>query len=195
MSKTKPDEAAPTPKKGKMKLLLGAAALLAIGAGGAYGVVASGLVGGTAKAAAPDLPKLVPKGADDPYAPPPDPAAAKVDTAANYGEGGSEYRTIYYNFEDGFTSNLKDSAGLVQVSLAASTRHDGRVMQWLDRHELAVRSAILIELASTPEDDVFSIAGKQRLQARLTKAVNAVLIEQEGFGGVESIHFQSFLVQ
>ncbi len=83
----------------------------------------------------------------------------------------------------------------MQVSIAASTRHDGRVIQWLALHELAIRSAILDELANTPEEDAFTVEGKERLQVRLTSAINHVLEENEGFGGVDAVHFRSFLVQ
>ncbi len=194
MAKAKPaDDDAPK-KGGKLKLVLLALAMLGAGAGGAYGAFASGLIGGHADAG-PDLPKPVAKGGEDPYAPPAD--AKGKDGAAEpvYGEGGSEYRRQYYSFEEGFTSNLKDSAALVQLTLAVSTQHDGRVLQWLARHELAIRSAVLVELAATPEDDVFTAEGKQRLQDRLVKAINRVLTEQEGFGGVDAVHFRSFLVQ
>ncbi len=195
MSKAKTKDTDEKPKGGKMKLVLGALALLGVGAGGAYGAFAAGLIGGgAAHEKEVDLPKLVAKGEEDPFAP----ATGKKDEEGleeAYGEGGSKYRTVYYSFEEDFTSNLKDSPGLVQVSLAASTRHDGRVIQWLERHELAVRSAILVELASTPEEDAFTIEGKTRLQDRLTKAINRVLTEQEGFGGVDKVYFKSFLVQ
>lgn len=195
MAKSKTQDTDDKPKGGAMKLVLGAILLLGAGAGGAYGAVAAGLLGATADAAGPDLPRLVKKGEDDPYAPRPakDADAEKGEHA--YGEGGSEYRTIYYSFEESFTSNLQDSPGLIQVSLAASTRHDGRVVQWLKRHELAVRSAILVELAATPEADVFDAEGRARLQKRLVKAINAVLTAQEGFGGVDAVHFRTFLVQ
>lgn len=193
MSK-KNETAEDKPKSGKLKLVIGAAILIAAGAGGAYGAVSMGLLGQTpAGAAEADVPLLVAKGEEDPYAA----TGAEGDTAtgALYGEGGSEYRTAYYAFEEGFTSNLKDSPGLVQVSLAASTRHDGRVIQWLQMHELAVRSALLVALADTPEDDVYSVEGKQRLKTRLTAAINQVLEEHEGFGGVDEVHFRTFLVQ
>ena len=36
---------------------------------------------------------------------------------------------------------------------------------------------------------------RKRLQDRLVKAINRVLTEQEGFGGVDAVHFRSFLVQ
>ena len=111
------------------------------------------------------------------------------------GEGGSEYKTSYYNFSDDFTSNLKNSSALVQVSLACSTRRDGRVLIWLKKHELAIRSAVLVVLADTPEEEVFTPEGKQRLAKRLTDAINKVLTETEGFGGVDRVYFKSFLVQ
>ena len=138
-------------------------------------------------------PALVRKDEADPYAPPKEGKEAGLETV--YGEGGSEYRTVYYAFSDDFTSNLKHSDSLVQMSLAASTRRDGRVLMWLESHELAIRSRILVELADTPEELVFTPEGKKELQKRLTKAINEVLIEEEGFGGVDNVHFRSFIVQ
>lgn len=194
MAKAKPAEDAAPTKGGKMKLVVLAIVMLSAGAGGAYGAFASGLIGGHAESG-PDLPKPVAKGGEDPYAPPAEGKGKDAGVEQVYGEGGSQYRRQYYSFEEGFTSNLKDSTGLVQLTLAVSTQHDGRVLQWLERHELAIRSAVLVELAATPEEDVFTAEGKQRLQDRLVKAINRVLTEQEGFGGVDAVHFRSFLVQ
>ncbi|RDC59133.1 hypothetical protein HME9302_00318 [Alteripontixanthobacter maritimus] len=179
-------------KKSKLKPLLLGAVLLAMGAGGAAGAMHMGYIGSASADDGPDTPHLVLKGSEDPYFPE---GTDKEQSEAVDGEGGSKYRTVYYNFEEGFTSNLKDSSGLVQVSLAASTRHDGRVLQWLDRHELAVRSAMLVELANTSEDDAYSVSGKAKLQKRLAEATNRVLTEREGFGGVDAIYFRSYLVQ
>ena len=81
------------------------------------------------------------------------------------------------------------------MSLAASTRRDGRVLMWLYEHSLAIRSRLLVELADTPEDEVMSSEGKKRLQQRLTAAVNDVLVAQEGFGGVDNVYFRTFIVQ
>ena len=111
------------------------------------------------------------------------------------GEGGSPYHTLYYSFTEDFTSNLRNSAGLVQVSIAASTHRDGRVLLWLKKHELAVRSAILAVLADTPEEDVADMQGKERLQKRIAAAINKVLVDTEGFGGIDNVYFKSFLVQ
>lgn len=169
-----------------------ALALMGAGGGGAYALVQTGVIGHAEPQ--DNRPKLVRKGEADPYAP-----KAEGTDAANAlevdGEGGSEYRTSYYSFAEDFTSNLKNSDGLIQVSLAASTRRDGRVLMWMKKHELAIRSALLTVLADTPESDVFTLDGKHRLQQRLTAAINRVLMANEGFGGVDAVFFKSFVVQ
>ncbi|MFL0671391.1 MAG: flagellar basal body-associated protein FliL [Erythrobacter sp.] len=192
--KDKSDTEGAKPKGIALKIALGMVATLAIGAGGTYGAFAAGLIGDGGKPAAPDVPKLVEKGAADPYAPPPS-GKEKDAPEAIYGEGGSQYRTVYYAFEEGFTSNLADTPALIQVELAVSTRRDGRVLQWVKTHEIAIRSAILAQLAATPEADVLDVAGKERLAKRLTKTVNGVLEQNEGFGGIDAVHFRGFLVQ
>ncbi len=181
-------------KGGVMKLVIGAVLLLGLGAGGAYGAFAMGMIPGMESKHEVDEPKLVLKGEKDPYAV----AGADKDKDAGepvYGEGGSKYRTAYYSFTDSFTANLADSAGLMQVEIAVSTRRDGRVLQWVKTHELAIRSAILAQLAATTEAEAYDVDGKKRIAARLTKAVNQVLEENEGFGGIEAVHFRGFLVQ
>lgn len=189
----KDSEGGKSGKGGMMKIIIGAVLLLGLGAGGAYGAFAMGVFGGDGHSE-PDEPKLVLKTETDPY---PLPGAEKEKDAAApvYGEGGSKYRTVYYSFAESFTSNLADSPGLIQVELAVSTRRDGRVLQWVKNHELAIRSAILAQLAATSEAEVYDVAGKQRLGQRLTKAVNDVLEENEGFGGIDAVHFRGFLVQ
>ena len=189
----KPDEKAEDakPKGGALMLVIGAVLLLGVGAGGAYGAFAAGLLGG-GEESGPNVPELVRKGASDPY---------QISTGKDdeievvHGEGGSEYRAAYYSFEESFTSNLAGSPSLIQVDLAVSTRRDGRVLAWVKNHELAIRSAILVQLAATPEEDVTDVKGKQELAQRLTDAINKVLEENEGFGGVEAVHFKGLLIQ
>ena len=183
------------PKKEKsllFKIVLGLG-LIGAGGGGAFGLLAAGIVGNGDAAEEDNSPKLVRKGDVDPYPPP----AAKGgdDEPVVHGDGGSIYRTAYFTFTDAFTSNLRDSTAMVQLSLAASTQYDGRVLMWLREHELAVQSQILVELADTSAEEIGTPQGKQALQQRLVKAINTVLEEQEGFGGVDGVYFRSFIVQ
>ncbi len=194
----KPAADAVPKKKGKgllVKLVIGLV-LVGAGGGGTFMAVQAGMLGGGHGDAKEekDEPKLVKKGEEDPYAPKGDTKEGEG-TPEVEGEGGSEYKTSYYNFTEDFTSNLKNSTALVQVSLACSTRRDGRVLMWLKKHELAIRSAVLVVLADTPEEDAFTPEGKERLAKRLTDTINKVLTDTEGFGGVDRVYFKSFLVQ
>jgi flagellar FliL protein len=192
-------EAKPKSGKGLVIKMLMATTLLGAGGGGAFALMRSGMIGdhGGGHAKEDNNPKLIRKGEEDPFAPK---ASGEGKEGGDemldvMGEGGSPYRTAYFIFPDDFTSNLKDSAAMVQVSLAASTRRDGRVLLWMKKHELAIRSSMLAVLADTPEDDVYSLPGKERMQKRLTAAINGVLTEREGFGGVDNVYFKTFLVQ
>jgi len=185
------------PKKGKgltVKLITGAG-LLAAGGGGVFGLVQAGVLPIVGGAKDDNRPRLVRKGDDDPYAPAPEASKEGRAMPDIQGNGGSAYRTSYFRFGEEFTSNLKQSDALVQISLAASTRHDGRVLIWLRKHELAVRSALLAVLADTPEDEVYTVEGKQALQKRLTAAINEVLIKAEGFGGIDAVYFRTLIIQ
>lgn len=191
MSKKDDTTDAPARKGGMMGKLIGALVLLAIGGGSVFGLMAAGVIGG-GHDEKDQGPALVRKGADDPYA---IPSKDKEEFTFVHGEGGSEYRTAYHSFSEEFTSNLKNSDALVQLSLAAGTRRDGRVLMWLQEHELAIRSRILVVLADTPEEDVYTLEGKNRLQQRLTAGINEVLEQEEGFGGVDAVYFRTFIVQ
>jgi flagellar FliL protein len=187
-------------KKGggnKMMIIIMGVAMLAVGGGGVFGLVAAGVIGGGhAEEKKPEGPQLIRKGEEDPYAPKGKEGEGEGEGGAEVeGEGGDEYRTVYYTFSEEFTSNLKNSDALVQLSIACSTRRDGRVLLWLKKHELAIRSKMLQILADTPEEDVYTLQGKDHLQKRMTQAINNVLIQKEGFGGVDAVYFRTFIVQ
>ena len=180
---------------GMMKLAIPLVMLGACG-GGVYGLVAAGVIGGGHEKIKEDNnPKLIRKGEEDPFAAKKEGEKEGEGPTEVEGDGGSEYKTSYFTFTEEFTSNLKNSDALVQMSLACSTRRDGRVLMWLKKHELAVRSAMLNVIADTPEEDIGSLEGKERMQKRLTAAINQVLTREEGFGGIDEVYFKTFLVQ
>ena len=111
------------------------------------------------------------------------------------GKGGEKYASNYYALEKDFTSNLRDSVHFVQIGLAVSTPYDETVIENLKDNDIAVRSAILMTLGDTTEDQVFSSEGKTQLQKRLTASINETLKQKEGFGGISNIYFTSFVVQ
>ena len=191
--------AEPTPKKkgkGKLFIILGAVVLLGGGVGGGVYAAKSGMVGGPK--AAPDVsPKLVPKSEQKV------PAAkeggeggsAAKPTGGAEGTGGEKYASTYYPMEKEFTANLQGSTHFIQVGVALSTPYDERVIANLKADDIAVRSAVLLALGDTPEDEVFTSQGKRQLQARIVKAINQTLTQKEGFGGISNAYFTSFVVQ
>jgi flagellar FliL protein len=69
------------------------------------------------------------------------------------------------------------------------------VIENIKTNEIAVRSAILMALGDTTEEQVFTSDGKKVLQRRIAKAINDTLKEKEGFGGVGNVYFTNFVVQ
>jgi flagellar FliL protein len=109
--------------------------------------------------------------------------------------GGDKYASSYYPLEKEFTSNLQDSVHFIQVGIAISTPYDDTVLENIKTHEIAIRSAVLMSLGETTEDEVFTAEGKAHIQKRLADAINGVLKEKEGFGGVSNVYFTNFIVQ
>lgn len=181
---------APAPKKKKKgkKLLLIVVLLVLLGAGAAAGLYFSGFLNAEPKEAeGKDLPKLMPKGSK--------PAKEEAEKDSSGSGEGPKYESSYFQIEKDFTSNLKDSAHLIQIGLAVSTPYDEKVIGHLKSHELAVRSAVLMAISETDEETIFTAEGKKDLQRRLVKAINEVLKEKEGFGGVANVYFTNFIVQ
>jgi flagellar protein FliL len=197
------DDAKPaeTPKKkgGMMKLLIIALGAVIVTAGGTVGALyALGMLGGGKAKAEDHGPKLVPKDEQKRAGAAGEGGGESKAAAGNKppsGEGGDQYASNYYALDKDFTSNLQNSVHYIQVGLAVSTPYDDSVIENLKTNEIAVRSAILMALGDTTEDEVFTSDGKKKLQGRLVVAINGVLKQKEGFGGISNVYFTNFVVQ
>ena len=185
MADDKPEK--PAKKKGKLKLILIAAGAVAVLGGG--GVAAGVYVGrghsDKKPVEDPNQPKLMErKGSSEittPWrGPGPDPR---------------KYQASYYTIEQAFTANLRDSDGFVQVGLGVSTFYDEKVLDRLKTDEIPIRSAVLLTLAEQDAQAITTAAGKAGLKQQLKKAINDVLVQREGFGGVDDVYFTSFVIQ
>lgn len=203
-------EEKPAKKKGKLGKIavIAAGAVVLIGGGVGAGVYAagSGLVGGGHGESEEEKPrpKLVLKE---------DQKRAEADGGEGGHEGGSEssgghegkpvpevpggekYASNYYAMEKEFTANLQNSVHFIQVGVAVSTPYDDTVVERLKTNDIAIRSAILMTLGDTTEEQVFSSEGKRQLQRKLVGAINDTLEQKEGFGGVSNVYFTNFVVQ
>ena len=103
--------------------------------------------------------------------------------------------TSYYTFADNFTTNLNRSKQFLQVSVGVSTQYDETVIENVEKHQMALRSEVLGAISVFSIDDIEGKIGRDNLANSIKDAVNVKLEELEGFGGVEGVHFQSFVLQ
>ena len=105
------------------------------------------------------------------------------------------FETIYHEFPGTFTTNLAGSRKMLQVGIGVSTQYDDTVMMNVEAHQLALRSVILGVISDFTEDDVKGATGRDKLSVALRDAINMKLEALENFGGVEQVHFTSFVLQ
>ncbi|PZQ24200.1 MAG: flagellar basal body-associated protein FliL [Sphingopyxis macrogoltabida] len=202
MSKDKSED---TPKKGgKMKKLLifGIGATTLIGAGTGAGIYLGGGLASHPPKPEDNYPKLVVRN-------------ESASEAAAEGEGGEappkvgtvsvpndrfkidprKYEITYYPIEQAFTTNLADGSGFLQVGISLSTFYDGKVINNIKRQAVPIRSVVLMVLAEQDPALLSTSQGKQRLQRQLTAAINDVLRDKEGFGGIDNVYFTSLVIQ
>ena len=124
-------------------------------------------------------------------------AAAAADTGPEKKEAPEvkNFLTNYYEFSGTFTTNLKDSRKFLQAGIGVSTQYDDAVLANVETHQLALRSEILGTMSEFSEEAIQGKSGRDELAQALEDSLNKKLEELEGFGGVEYVHFTSFMLQ
>lgn len=193
----------PEPKKGSMKkiLLIAVGATSLIGAGAGAGIY-FGALNATETRPEDSFPKLVERSMDPPL--PAEPGKEnemppKVGTVSvpndQYKVDSRKYEITYYQIPDAFTTNLADGSGFLQLGLSLSTFYDGKVIANIRRQSVPIRSVVLMVLAEQDPGLISTTHGKQQLQRQLTNAINDVLRDKEGFGGIDNVYFTSMVIQ
>lgn len=197
-------------KKKRLIMLVGGVLLLC-GGGAAAGFFVAGGMHKEAKGPRidPNQPQLVLKGEKPEEvakiweAKAEEEGVAHEDTADEHGKGidlphpknPAGYEATYFQIPAPFTTNLSDSDSFAQLSVAVATYYDNRVIQAVQTHELAIRSAVLLMLAQEEELNLATPEGKEKLQAKLVKIINDVLKSKTGYGGVDNVYFTNFVIQ
>jgi flagellar FliL protein len=182
------ETAAPAKKGGKMKklVLFVVLPLILIGGGIGAGVFAAGKFGSHAGPTLdPNRPRLVLKeGVEGP-----------TDLPEGAQPNPALYKSTYYPMEQPFTSNLRDTDGYLQMGIGVSTFYDQKVVDHLKDSDMPVRSAVLEVLAQQSAEALNTPQGKAELRKQLKVAINRVLKQREGFGGIDDVYFTGFIIQ
>src|SRR3546814_655931 len=120
------------------------------------------------------------------------PRSTRTDTLFPYT---TLFRSTYVPIDQAFTTNLVDGSGFLQVGISLSTYYDGRMIGNVQRQMTPIRSAVLMVLAEQDPALISTSHGKQQLQRQITAAINQVLRDKEGFGGVDNVYFTSMVIQ
>ncbi len=106
-----------------------------------------------------------------------------------------KFVTSYFEFPGNFTTNLKGSRRFVQISIGLATQYDKKVIENVQKHEVAIRAEVLAILGEQSEGDVVGIENRKRIQNLLKDAINKVLMERTEFGGIEDVYITGLVMQ
>ena len=105
------------------------------------------------------------------------------------------FEYTYKQMQKELLSNLTGTRKVIQIQIAFMTSYDERVFQNVDKHEFAIRGAMLDVMRQYTEADVNRPEFRKELAERLKEETNKVLTQYEDFGGIDAVHFTSFIVQ
>ena len=108
---------------------------------------------------------------------------------------GQKFDQLYNEMDRKFTVNLSGSKQFCQFTMGFMTHYDQRVVDNVYKHELALRSAIIMEVSTYSKDQLSTVADKQKLANAIKSRMNQVLIGYEDFGGIEEVFFTEFVIQ
>lgn len=190
--------------KGKKFVLIGVGILALLGAGAGAGIYAGVGQGEVKEKEDPNRPKLVlrseePEEASEEGGEEGKKPAPKVGTVSVKNDrvrvDPKKYEITYFPIEQQFTANLADGESFAQVGLSLATYYDSRVIANIERQLVPIRSAVLMILSVQDSAVLSTPDGRQLFQRQLTRAINQVLRDKEGFGGIDNVYFTNLVIQ
>ena len=106
-----------------------------------------------------------------------------------------QYITSYFEFPGNFTTNMRGSRRFVQMSIGLATQYDKRVIENVQKHEVAIRSEVLAVLAEQGEAEISGVENRRRIQDQIRDAINRVLLQRTEFGGIENVFITALVMQ
>lgn len=105
------------------------------------------------------------------------------------------YRTLYFEFPEKITTNLKNSRRFLQLGIGVSTKYDEEILVNVENNLPALKAELLAALSDYSDEMIEGREARKTLAEDLRTVINATLEELEGFGGIEGVHLTSFVIQ
>ena len=100
-----------------------------------------------------------------------------------------QFEQSYQEMKSKFTVNIPNSKKYLQFSISVMTHYDEKVLGNVDKHQTALRSAILQVVRQKPVETYNSEDGMASVLIEIKEAMNSVLMGYEDFGGIEEVFF------
>ena len=107
----------------------------------------------------------------------------------------TRFEYTYLQIEREFLVNVSGSKKVMSVQIAVMTHYDERVFENVKKHDFAIRSAVMDVMRLTTDADLVKPEFRKELAGKIRDSINTLLEKYEDFGGIEEIHFTSFIVQ
>ncbi|MGA0978310.1 MAG: flagellar basal body-associated FliL family protein [Burkholderiaceae bacterium] len=107
----------------------------------------------------------------------------------------TKFESRYKEMSRPLIANVSSSRKVMSVTVAIMTHYDDQVLNNMDKHEFALRSAALDVLRQVTEAEIDKPTFRIELAEKIRLAMNSVLERYEDFGGIEQVLFTEFIIQ
>jgi flagellar FliL protein len=107
----------------------------------------------------------------------------------------TKFESRYKEMSRPLIANVSSSRKVMSVTVAIMTHYDDKVLNNMDKHEFALRSAALDVLRQVTEAEIDKPTFRIELAEKIRLAMNSVLERYEDFGGIEQVLFTEFIIQ
>jgi flagellar FliL protein len=107
----------------------------------------------------------------------------------------TKFESRYKEMSRPLIANVAASRKVMSVTVAIMTHYDDKVLNNMDKHEFALRSAALDVLRQVTEAEIDKPTFRIELAEKIRLAMNSVLERYEDFGGIEQVLFTEFIIQ
>ncbi len=103
---------------------------------------------------------------------------------------------LYYSIEPAFVVNLLESRAVrfLQIQVDLMTREQG-VIPEVEKYLPRIRNDLIMLFAKLDRDSIATEEARLKIQQDALAAVNTVLEQEGGRGGIEAVYFSKFVMQ